>query len=329
MAKMDIVVDIGSKFLGLGIVDRDFVSREPCVVAEEKQHIKNNYVAFGIKALQAEKNDDGSCTIIHPVQNGQIIDADAFEYLLTCSLQKILPSSAFLPKMKAYCVISCCTSDETKKIIDNIFNKLGFKKVEFVYSPVADAFSARKEIGFSSCITINMGNELTQICAVEGDKIISGVTMQWAGVQLLAKITEYARNKYNMVIGPKQADKILVNSISLYPNNMSTIRIKGVNTLKNVEEYFEISSRELYETTYEFFEKVVDIANSLFMSLPISKVEKIRSNGVVLFGGLAAVEGLEKFLVEALKMPVRLKLNSENSGVEGAKVYAEMIDSQN
>ena len=79
MAKMDIVVDIGSKFLGLGIVDRDFVSREPCVVAEEKQHIKNNYVAFGIKALQAEKNDDGSCTIIHPVQNGQIIDADAFE----------------------------------------------------------------------------------------------------------------------------------------------------------------------------------------------------------------------------------------------------------
>lgn len=56
---------------------------------------------------------------------------------------------------------------------------------------------------------------------------------------------------------------------------------------------------------------------------------KIRSNGVVLFGGLAAVEGLEKFLVEALKMPVRLKLNSENSGVEGAKVYAEMINSQN
>lgn len=66
MAKMDIVVDIGSKFLGLGIVDRDFVSREPCVVAEEKQHIKNNYVAFGIKALQSEKTTTAVAPLFTP-----------------------------------------------------------------------------------------------------------------------------------------------------------------------------------------------------------------------------------------------------------------------
>lgn len=328
MTKMDIVVDIGSKFLGLGIVDRDFVSREPCVVAEEKQHIKNNYVAFGIKAMQLEKTDDGSCAIIHPVQNGQIVDADAFEYLLTCALQKILPSGAFLPKMTAYCVVACCASNETKKSIDDIFNKLGFKKVVFLYSPIADAFAARKEFGFSSCVTINMGNDLTQVCAVEGREIIGGVTMQWAGVRLLSKIVEYVRNKYSVVIGLTQAERILVNSISLYPNNMSALRVRGVNTQKNTEEIIEISSRELYETTFDFFEKIVNIANSLVLSVPIAKADKIRANGIVLFGGLASVEGLEKFLVDMLKMPVKLKSAPENSGVEGAKLYAETMGGQ-
>lgn len=325
MAKINIVVDLGSKFLGLGLVDRDFVLREPCIVAEDKM-ISGNFLAAGIQALQKEKNDDYTCKIVYPVQNGEIVNPLAFEYLITTTLQKILPSHAFLPNINVYCLIACSTTNDTKRTIDEIFNHIGVKKVEFVLSAIGDAFCARKEFGLSGGITVNMGNNITQICAVDGDDVIAGVSMQWAGVQMLDKIIEYVRSKYSMAIGRKQANEIMTNCISLYPNNMSVLKIKGVNTQKNQEEMFEISSRELYETIFSFFEKIISVINSLLMSVSNFQVEKLRENGIILCGGLSVVEGLEKFFFDMLKLPIHLLQNPENSGVEGMKIYAKALN---
>ena len=51
MAKLNVVIDLGSKFLGLGLVDRDFVLREPCVVVEDKI-VQGSFIASGLQALQ-------------------------------------------------------------------------------------------------------------------------------------------------------------------------------------------------------------------------------------------------------------------------------------
>lgn len=322
MAKHNVVLDLGSKFLGLGLVDRDFVLREPCIVAEDKL-IQDNFIACGLQALQKEKDDDYTCKIIYPIQNGEVVNPQAFEYLIVNTFQKMLPEYAFLPNITVFCAVSCTTSNETKRIIDDVFNKVGVRKVEFVLSPVADAFSARKEFGLAGGITVNMGNNLTQVCVVDGDEVLSGISMQWGGVNLLDKIIEFVRFKYNMAIGRNQANDILVNCISLYPNNMAMYKLRGVNIQKNHEEVFDVSSRELYETVFAFFEKIISVINSMIMNENDFSSEKARANGIILAGGLCAIEGLEKFFFDILKMPINMMQTPENSTVEGLKLYAK------
>lgn len=324
MSKVNVVIDLGSKFLGLGLVDRDFVLKEPCIVAEDKL-VQGSFIACGLQALQKEKEDDYTCKIVYPIQNGEVVNAMAFEYLIVNTLQKMLPEHAFLPSITVFCGVACNTSNETKQIIDDIFNRVGVKRVEFLLSPIADAFAARKEFGIAGGVTVNIGNNLTQVCIVDGDEVLSGISMQWAGVNLLDKIIEYVRLKHFMAIGRKQANDILCNCISLYPNNMSMYRVKGVNIQKNHEEVFEVSSRELYETVFAFFEKIVSVVNSLIISSNDFAIDKVRANGIIMTGGLCAIEGLEKFFFDVLKMPVHMLKNPENSTVEGLKLYSKTM----
>ena len=322
MTKMNVVIDLGSKFLGMSITDRNFVWREPAVVAEDKL-IQGNYIASGLSALQKDRDDDYSCKIVYPIQNGEIVNKNAFEYLIVNALQKVLEENVFLPRINVFCAVACSTSNDTKRIIDDIFNGIGVKKVEFVLSPIADAAIARMEFGLSGIITLNMGYNLTQISIVDGNEILSGITMQWGAVNLLDKIIEYVRQKYNMAIGRIQANELLVNCVSLHPNNMSSYRLKGVNTLKNIEEVFEVSARELYETMFSFFGKIVSVTNSLVASMSGYSMDKLRTNGVLISGGLCAIEGIEKFLYSVFNMPIHMVSTPENTTIEGLRLVAK------
>jgi len=324
MTKMNVVIDLGSKFLGFSLTDRSFVWREPAVVAEDKL-IQGHYVASGLSALQKDRDDDYSCKIVYPIQNGEIVNEKAFEYLVVNAMQKVLEENAFLPRINVFCAVACSTSNDTKRVIDDIFNRIGVRKVEFVLSPIADAALARKEFGLSGIVTLNMGNNLTQISIVDGNEIVTGITMQWGAVNLLDKIIEYVRLKNNMAIGRIQANELLVNCVSLHPNNMSQYRLKGVNTLKNVEEVFEVSTRELYETVFSFFEKIISVTNNLLASMTGYSMEKLRTNGILISGGLCAIEGLEKFFYNVFKMPIHMIDTPENTTIEGLRLVAKTI----
>ncbi len=260
--------------------------------------------------------------MIYPIEGGVVKDAAAFKYLVFNAIQKILPVKVFLSDIKVWCVIKSTLDDTAKRIIDDAFNELGVKQVEFIPSGVADYFAAHKHYACKSCVTVNIGSALTEVYAVSEGQILLGASMKWAGNQLEQTIEKYVYDKYNISISSAETIGIRKNSISLYPNNMSVYKFKGINVVKNEEQVSEISTRELYETAAKFFDKIITVANSLFMSVPAIKAESLRENGVILCGGLSDIEGMEKYFYDALKVTVRMLPEPETSGIVGAKITA-------
>ncbi len=321
MAKFDIVADVGNTFLSMGLTSHDFVLREPSVVAEDAFN-KGAYLACGIKAMQMAEDADASIRLVSPIVNGVVVDASALKYLAQNCMQKIMPSGTFVPSVKVYCVVNCSMEDMSKTLIDECFNALGVKKVIFIPSAVADARIAKAQFGCDSCITVNIGSTVTDVCAVDGDKILAGASMFWAGNDLDKLIVNYVKQKHNVKISIGDARAIKQNCCSLYPNNMSTFKVRGVNVEQNQQQTAEVSSRELYDTVCGFFDKILSVINSLYLSVPVSEAEKLRQNGVVLSGGMGGIDGLEKFFFDKLRYPVRLLEEPACAGVVGARLFA-------
>lgn len=321
MSKYDIVADIGSKFLNMALTHRDFILREPSVVATDNLN-KNQFIHSGLKALKVAEEDTLNTNLIYPIEGGVVRDAAAFKFLISNALLKILPSKVFLSDIKVWCVIKSTLDDTVKRTIDDTFNELGLKQVEFIPSGVADFYAAQKQLGCTSCITVNLGSGLTEVYAVNEGKILAGASMKWAGKNLEQQIADYVNSKYNMTISHSETIGIRKNCISLYPNNMSVYKFKGINVEKNEEQVADISARELYETAAKFFDNITTVVNSIFLSVSAADAESLRENGVILCGGLSDIEGMEKYFYDALKVTVRMLTEPETSSIEGAKQVA-------
>jgi len=150
--------------------------------------------------------------------------------------------------------------------------------------------------------TISLDREVAVI-ALGG--IVVSRSIRVAGDELDEEIIRYAREKYNLLVGERMAEKAKMAIGSAYPlEQEQTMLLRGRNLLTGLPQSVEVSSVEIREAISGPIHIITEAVRNTLDETPPELVADLMEHGIALVGGGALVQGLAQRLSEETRMKV-------------------------
>lgn len=321
MANYELVFDLGSQYISAGLKEDGFVDKIPSVVAYAIE--SNQIVAVGLEALNLAKVNM-SVKLSHPILEGAAIDYDGVKALISALLNRLLSKRVnIFNRFMVTCVVPCGMISGDKKNIEALFLGMGARKIDFVETPIVDSVKMFSEFRARQGVVVDLGYECADLAVIYNNEIVAGCTLYHAGKQLTEAISQRLSSKYMANVPFDQAEYLKLACASLYSNDTTMVSILCHNMQNSASETLNVTSKELYDTVVEFVTQYVKIIESLLASIPQELLNGIKSEGVMICGGGAKLQGLDLFLQNELGIPVRIASHPEYVSIEGALVWTK------
>ena len=148
-----------------------------------------------------------------------------------------------------------------------------------------------------------------------------------AGDEMDEDIVQYARSKYNLLIGERTAEKAKIAAGSAYPlPEERTVTLRGRNLLNGLPQAVEISSIELREAMTPAINVIVDAVKDAIDETPPELVADLMETGICLAGGGAQIRGLADRIEDAVRMRVWVAEDPMTCVARGAGRVLEDFD---
>ena len=147
------------------------------------------------------------------------------------------------------------------------------------------------------------------------------------GDEMDEAIIQYARQKYNLFIGERMAEKCKVSIGSAYPmEREQTMTLRGRNLITGLPESIEVSSVEIREALSDCVQVIVDTVREALDETPPELIADLMEQGIALAGGGALLHGLAERLSEETKMHVYVAEDALTCVARGAGMVLESLD---
>ncbi|MBQ9369590.1 MAG: rod shape-determining protein [Clostridia bacterium] len=320
MYSNEIVVDIGYSKTVIAVRGKGIIFNEPSVVAVTKSRGKLKLIASGLDAKRHMKSRDRShgTTLVHPVKEGVIENAEAAVLMLKDFLKKALPHRSFLsPKLEVIAVISCGISVVERKNYENVLSAAGLKSPILMETPIA--ISALLSSDYN--LIVNCGASIADIAIVGPTGIITGCSVTTCGIEADRKICAYIADNYRMGISSVHAEELRIKIGSFYDNRLVDAQVSGKNLVDNTPHQAEITANEIFPMLSDVALNLADVVESVSMMCPEKLIMDVYHAGITFTGGFANSYGLSDFLAERLKMAVNVPKSPETTPALGALAF--------
>ena len=315
----DIGIDLGTANILIHVKGEGIVLNEPSVVAVEAD--SNKVLAVGDDAYKMLGRTPGKVLAIKPLQDGVIANFELTVAMLNYFIKKVQAKNTF---SKPTILICCPTNitDVEKEAIKEVAEAAGAKKVFIEEEPKVAAVGAGLDIARpNGCMVIDIGGGTTDIAVLSLGDIVTSKSLKVAGNVFDQKIIDYIKEKYKLLIGERTAEEIKIEiGTAVKDDKKSKKVVKGRNLETGLPCSKTISSNEIYEALESSLYEIIDGAKCVLESTMPELSADIVENGVVLTGGGALLDGLEKLLQEELKIPVKIAESPLTCVVDGTGI---------
>jgi len=125
------------------------------------------------------------------------------------------------------------------------------------------------------------------------------------GDELDQDIIAYARREFNLLVGERTAEDIKIAIGSAYPGAYDEQRVilRGRDLLTGLPRSVEITADQVREAIEVSVQQLVDTVKDTIEETPPELVADIMDQGIVLAGGGALLQGLDRRIAEATRCP--------------------------
>ncbi len=299
----DIGIDLGTANILVTIKGKGIVLREPAVIA-----IKNKtgeIIATGSEAKEMIGRTPKEINAIKPMKDGVIADFTATKLLLKNILEKVCKRyNAIRPKVLVG-VPSGITEVEERAVEEAII-RAGAREVYLIEEPMAAAIGAEIEIEEpSGNIIVDIGGGTTEVAVISLGGIVVSNSLRVAGDELDEDIINYVKKELNLAIGETTAEQVKKELGCAMPlmTEMS-MEIKGRDLNNGLPRTVTITSTQVEEAIKESIYKIVEVVKLTLEKAPPELASDIMEKGIILAGGGALVQNLDKLISLETGMPV-------------------------
>lgn len=299
-------IDMGSASTIISIRGRGIVVDEPSLVAVHT--VTGEVIAIGREAEQKYGREERGVAVIAPLVNGVVADFERTKQMLAHFVGKARGGLSHFSRRALMSVFSDVTEVERRALLTAAQHaKVG--RVGMIEEGLAAAFgSGVKADDSHGSAVVDIGGGTTNVAIVASGKIIRARAERIGSAYINTAIINHVRRHRGLLVGAKSAERLKLELASaMVPANLAKeIPINGRDVLTGMPRSIEMTSGEIYPVALEVVRKIVVGVSSTLRELPAEIAADIYDRGIVLTGGGALFGGLDGYLRDETKLPVRI-----------------------
>jgi rod shape-determining protein MreB len=324
---LDVGIDLGTANTLVYVRGKGIVINEPSWVAIEQGSRK--VLAIGSEAKEMVGRTPSNIVAIRPLRDGVISEFDVTEAMLDYFIKRA-HSHLLLPAPRPRVVVgipSGVTEVEKRAVYDAAISA-GAREAFLIEEPMAAAIGAGLPVTEAhGSMVVDIGGGTTEVGIFCLGGIVVSRSLRIAGDEMDEDIMQYARQKYNLYIGERMAErtKIAIGSAYPLPEEM-TMTLRGRNLVTGLPEAIEISSIEVREALSGSVGIIVDLIRDTLDETPPELIADLMEVGICLAGGGSQLKGLAERITDEANMRAWVAPDSMTCVARGAGLVLEELD---
>jgi rod shape-determining protein MreB len=303
----DIGIDLGTANTLVHVRDRGIVISEPSVVAIDAK--TRRVLAIGAEAKRMVGRTPADIIAIRPLHDGVISDFDVTEQMIKYFVHKVHDRIGLIPRPRMLLGVPSGVTEVEKRAVRDAALNAGARWARLIEEPMAAAIGAGLPTGEpSGSMIADIGGGTTEIAVISLGGIVVSHSIRIGGDEMDQDIINYARREYNLLLGDRTAEDVKIAVGSAYPGEWDEQRVtlRGRDLLTGLPRAVEVSAVQIREAIEPSVVQIVETIKDTIEDTPPELVADIMDQGLVLAGGGALLQGLERRVAEATQMPVRI-----------------------
>jgi len=303
----DMAIDLGTANTIVSVRGKGIIINEPSVVAVQKDKFgKDRILAVGQEAKQMIGKTPLNIQAVRPMQDGVIADFEMTERMIRYFIEKAHSRKSFVRPRIIISIPYGITQVERKAVEESAISA-GAREVFLVEEPMAAAIGAGIPVSDpSGYVVVDIGGGTTEIGVTSLGGLVISKSIKIAGDRLDKAIIDYVRQNFNLYIGERTSETIkLAIGTAVKLDKELTIKVKGRDN-SGLLSTVELGSEGVRTAIKEPLKEIVSALKSVLEEMPPDLAGDVVDNGVILTGGGALIRGLDRYIAEIVKLPVKV-----------------------
>ncbi|MCX6743767.1 MAG: rod shape-determining protein, partial [Candidatus Parcubacteria bacterium] len=277
----------------------------PSVVAINTKN--DQILAVGNEAKKMIGKTPAHITAIRPLVDGVISDFEVTEKMLKYFIDKI-HSEGFnlLPRPRVVIGVPLDITEVEKKAVEDAAYSAGAREVYLIEESMAAAIGCRLPIEEAvGNMIVDIGGGTSEIAVISLGGVVTWKTIKIAGDEMNKNIIQYARSKFNLLLGEKVAEeiKIKIGSAAELKQPLEA-QMRGRDLVTGLPKEIIVNDEQIREALAKSIRAIIDNIKATLEVTPPELVADIYERGILLTGGGALLKGIDVAISRATQIPV-------------------------
>lgn len=321
----DLGIDLGTANTLVFVKGKGIVMREPSVVAIQA-HTKE-VLAVGEEAKRMIGRTPGHIIAVRPLKDGVIADFDVTQTMLKFFIKKANARHSFVQPRVVVCIPSGVTEVE-KRAVEEASEHAGARDAYLIEEPMAAAIGAGLPVQEpTGSMVVDIGGGTTEVAIISLGGIVTSRSIRIGGDELDQSIVHYIKKEYNLMIGERTAEdvKIKIGSADVKSKEQK-LQVRGRDLISGLPKTIEVTSSEINSAMEEPISNIIDAIKYTLEKTPPELASDIMELGIMLTGGGALLDGIDRVVKRETGMPVNIAENPLDCVALGTGKALESID---
>ena len=264
---------------------------------------------------------------IRPLKDGVIADFGATQLMLKNLIGKVCQRYNVIRPRVVVGVPSGITEVEERAVEESVL-QAGAREVFLIEEPMAAAIGANIDVAEpAGNIIVDIGGGTTEVAVISLGGIVVSNSLRVAGDELDEDIINYVKREMNLAIGETTAEQIKMQIGCAMPLMADiTMEVRGRDLATGLPKNVIVSSSQIQKAMAESISEIVECVKQTLEKTPPELASDIGEKGIVLAGGGALIQNLDKLLSIKTEMPVYIAENPLECVVKGTEKTIEDLE---
>jgi len=323
----DIGVDLGTANTLVYVRDKGIVINEPSVVAINQK--SKQILAIGSEARKMVGRTPAHIVAIRPLVDGVVSDFEVTEQMLKYFIDKVHREKfSLFPRPRIVIGIPYGVTEVERRAVEEAALNAGARQVFLIEEPVAAAIGARLPIQEATGnMIVDIGGGTTEVAVISLGGIVASRSLRIAGDEMNQDIIDFAREKFNLLLGERTAEEIKLEAGSAVElKEIINIKMRGRDLVSGLPKEIVVNDEHIRVAIRKSVKQIVEAIRATMEETPPELVADIMEKGIVLCGGGALLRGLDILVKETTQTEVHVADDPLTSVVRGAGLVLEDLE---
>lgn len=326
--RTDLVVDLGTAVTRIGLPGTGIVLEEPTLAAVDQstRQILADGSAVGHLAQHMLGRTSESIDVVEPLRAGVVADYRVCEAMLRHFFAKARPAGGWGKPQVLITMPGDITPVERRALLNSTY-RAGARQVLLISKLRAAALGAGLPIAEPVAnMVCSIGAGSTEVAVLSLASVVSARSIRVAGREMDQAIVNYLRRHFSLRISRQSAERMRIEMGSARPLTEEQVRqVRGTDHVSGLPREALVASEQIREALEEPLDQIVDAIRVTLDRLKPELAADLMDQGVVLCGGGALLQGLDRLIAERTGLPVRIAEEPGTTVARGALICMEHL----